>query len=62
MTKSIKKFKKNDWDDEQEQAYVPSNNVDKRKVRRIDRALKTKDISTLLEDEESLDYLYDEDY
>jgi len=50
----IKKFRKNDYsyDDEENQAYNPKNFVDKRKEKRVDRALRTKDISALTEDEE----------
>jgi hypothetical protein len=60
---SIKKFRKNDYsyDDEENQNYTPKNFLDKRKEKRVDRALRTKDISALLEDEES-EYAYDNIY
>jgi len=59
----IKKFRKNDfsYDDEENQSYNPKNFLDKRKEKRVDRALRTKDISALLEDEES-EYAYDNIY
>lgn len=51
---TLRKFKKNDYsyDDEEEEQFNNKNKVDKRKQRRIERALKTKDISTLIENEE----------
>ena len=59
MSKSnFKNYKNNDryYDDEDEDySYRPKNKVDKRQARRFDRALKTKDISALVEDEE--DYI-----
>jgi hypothetical protein len=60
---SIKKFRKNDYsyDDEENQNYTPKNFLDKRKEKRVDRALRTKDISALIEDEES-EYAYDNIY
>lgn len=60
---SIKKFRKNDYsyDDEENQSYSAKNFIDKRKEKRVDRALRTKDISALLEDEES-EYAYDSIY
>jgi hypothetical protein len=59
----IKKFRKNDYsyDDEEENSYTARNFVDKRKEKRVERALRTKDISALLEDEES-EYAYDNIY
>ena len=53
---SLKKFKKNDYSYEDDENYSPRSYVDKRKVRRIDRALKTKDLTMLLDDEEAIDY------
>ena len=44
-----------DYDDE-EVNERPKNQIDKRKARRIERALKTKDIDALLEDEELDDF------
>lgn len=50
----IKKFRKNDYSyDEQEDYYDNrSNYLEKKKQKKVDRALRTKDISALLEDEE----------
>lgn len=47
-----------DYDDEEEFVDRPKNHVDKRKARRIERALKTKDISILIEDDED-EFYYD---
>jgi hypothetical protein len=59
---SIKKFKKNDYSyDDNEEIYTPRNFLDKRKEKKVERALRTKDITALLEDEES-DYAYDNIY
>ena len=60
----IKKFRKNDYSyDDVEEAASTRNFLDKRKEKRVDRALRTKDLSALLEDEED-DYpfnsIYDE--
>ena len=53
MSKStLKKFRKNDYSDQDEYRADPRDNVNKRKEKRIERALRTKDISSLLEDEE----------
>ena len=50
---TLRKFKKNDYSFEDEEEYVDAKNkVDKRKQRRFERALKTKDISALLETDE----------
>ena len=60
----IKKFRKNDFSYDDEEDYYsnnPKNFVDKRKEKRVERALRTKDISALLEDEES-EYAYDSIY
>lgn len=50
----FKKFRKNDYSyDEDEEYYEsPRGKMDKRKARRIDRALRTKDISELIEDDD----------
>jgi hypothetical protein len=52
----IKKFRKNDYSyDEQEDYYDNrSNYLEKKKQKKVDRALRTKDISALLEDEEDV--------
>lgn len=55
MSKSaFKKFRKNDWsyDDEEEVFEQRSNYLEKKNQKRVDRALRTKDISALIEDEE----------
>ena len=53
---SIKKFSKNDWsyyDDEYD--TNPKEKVNKRKEKRVERALRTKDITALTEDDEEWD-------
>lgn len=53
MSKSaLKKFKKNDYSDHEEYRDDPRERENKRKAKRVERALKTKDISALIEDEE----------
>jgi len=55
MSKStFKKFRKNDWsyDDEEEYSDNRSNYLEKKKQKRVDRALRTKDITALVEDDE----------
>jgi hypothetical protein len=55
MSKStFKKFRKNDWsyDDEDENADNRSNYLEKKKQKRVDRALRTRDITALVEDDE----------
>lgn len=50
---NIKKFKKNDYSYEEEDNYDNrSYYLEKKKNKRIERAIKTKDISTLIEEEE----------
>ena len=62
MSKQFKKFRKNDYyDDGDENFVVRSNYIQRKTEKRVDRALKTKDISALVEDEES-DYAYDSIY
>ena len=62
MSKQFKKFRKNDYyDDDNEGFVVKSNYIQWKTEKRVDRALKTKDISALVEDEES-DYAYDSIY
>lgn len=61
---SLKKFKKNDYSyDDEEYVETPRNQIDKRKAKRVERALKTKDITALLEDEDDEGLLdpYDDD-
>lgn len=56
MSKTNKKYsnKYNDYrfEEEDENSYDAKSKVDKRKQRRIERALKTKDLTTLIENEE----------
>ena len=54
MSKSaLRKFKKNDFSyDDEENDFEIKSKVDKRKQRRFERAIKTKDISALIETEE----------
>lgn len=63
MSKStFKKFKKNDYsyEDEDDEYYDnPRNRVNKKESKRLERALKTKDIHALIEEEEDYD---DEEY
>lgn len=53
MSKSaLKKFKKNDYSDHEEYRDDPREKENKRKAKRVERALRTKDISALIEDED----------
>jgi hypothetical protein len=55
MSKSaFKKFRKNDWsyDDVEEASDHRSNYLEKKNQKRVDRALRTKDITALVEDDE----------
>ena len=53
MSKSaLKKFRKNDYNDNDEFRDDPRERENKRKAKRVERALRTKDISALIEDEE----------
>ena len=50
---TLRKFKKNDYSYEDEENFVDQKNkVDKRKQRRFEKAIKTKDISLLLDNDE----------
>ena len=52
MSKTSKKFKKNDYSyEEEEETFETKNKIDKRKQRRFERAIKTKDISALIEND-----------
>jgi hypothetical protein len=54
---TLRKFKKNDYSYDDEDEYIDhKNKVDKRKQRRIERALRTKDISVLIENDENNDW------
>lgn len=47
---TLRKFKKNDYSlDDEEDYFENKNKVDKRKQRRFERAIKTKDITALIE-------------
>ena len=52
---TIKKFRKNDYSYDEEEQVDKRNTFDKRKAKRVERALKTKDISSLIEDEDEDD-------
>lgn len=53
MSKSaLKKFRKNDYTDHDEFHDDPRERENKRKAKIVERALRTKDISALIEDEE----------
>ena len=53
MSKSaLKKFKKNDYSDHEEYRDDPRERENKRQAKRVERALRTKDISALIEDED----------
>ena len=58
MSKSaLRKFKKNDFSHDDEEVFIEvKNKVDKRKQRRFERAMKTKDISVLIENEDIDDW------
>lgn len=50
---SLRKFKKNEYSyEDEEDNFDFKNKVDKRKQRRFERAIKTKDISILVDNEE----------
>lgn len=53
---SLKKFRKNDYSDHDEYGDDPRNRVNKHQEKRVERALRTKDISSLIEED------YDDDY
>ena len=62
MTKYIKKFKKNDYAYEEEDMYDNrSNYLERTNAKRMERALKTKDIDALSEDEDD-DYWEEDNY
>lgn len=52
MSKStLKKFRKNDYSDNDEYYDNPRERINKHKEKRVERALRTKDISSLVEDD-----------
>lgn len=63
MSKNIiKKFKKNDYSYEEEDQYDNrSRYLEKKNEKRIERALKTRDISSLTEEDEDEDDYWEED-
>lgn len=48
---SLKKFRKNDYSDHDEFRDDPHEREMKRNAKRVERALRTKDVSSLIEDE-----------
>lgn len=48
---SLKKFRKNDYSEHDEYRDDPQERENKRKAKRVERALRTKDISALVEDD-----------
>jgi hypothetical protein len=62
MAKVIKKFRNTDSSYNDDEARVDTKNyVDKYKEKRVERALRTKDISALVEEDEDEDSWWDED-
>ena len=55
---SLKKFRKNDYTDRDEYNDDPRDRENKRNTKRVERALRTKDISSLVEE----DYETGDDY
>ena len=55
---SLKKFRKNDYTDRDEYNDDPRDRENKRNAKRVERALRTKDISSLVEE----DYETGDDY
>ena len=59
---TIKKFKKNDYSYEEEDQYDNrSRYLEKKNEKRVERALKTRDISALIEEDEDEDDYWEED-
>lgn len=57
MSKSaLKKFRKNDYTDHDEFHDDPLERENKRKAKIVERALRTKDISALVEEDEDAEY------
>jgi len=53
MSKSaLKKFKKNDYSDQEEYRDDPRERENKRNAKRVERALRTRDISAFVEDDD----------
>ena len=53
---SLKKFRKNDYSDRDEFHDDPREREDKRNSKRVERALRTKDISSLVEEDTDAEY------
>lgn len=54
---TLRKFKKNDFSfDDEEEFFEQKSKVDKRKQRRFERAIKTKDIAALIETDDYDDW------
>ncbi|CAB4162954.1 hypothetical protein UFOVP787_198 [uncultured Caudovirales phage] len=65
MSKNLKKFKKNDYSyEDEDHVDNRSNYLEKKQAKRISRALKTKDISALMSEDEGdeTDYFSQQDY
>lgn len=59
---SFKKFKKNDYSEEDDYFdRSDKSKMDKRKARRIKRAIQTRDISGFANDDDTDDYFYADD-
>ena len=59
---TIKKFKKNDYSYEEDDQYDNrSRYLEKKNEKRVERALKTRDISALIEEDEDEDDYWEED-
>lgn len=57
MSKSaLKKFKKNDYSDHEEYRDDPREREQKRNAKRVARALRTKDVSSLIEEDTDSEY------
>jgi hypothetical protein len=56
---TLRKFRKTEYSYEEENEYEdPRFKVNKRKEKRIERAIRTKDVSVLLDDDDYLDEVY----
>lgn len=59
---SFRKFKKHDYSEDEYYEKNDRHKIDKRKARRIKRAIQTRDIYGFSEDEDSEDYFYADDF
>lgn len=63
MSKSaLKKFRKNDYSDHDEYADNPREREQKRNAKRVERALKTKDVSSLIEEDDDYNEATDDSF